>query len=123
MQSKEHRCESCGEVVGSSRRTHPASGRPFSERPKYSASRAAFALALGLLPALVFALGAIGSGHGVGRLTLLSCASVGLVVGAGVWLARLMGEVRRSRKRVADPMYRARLMEFEMRVREPSELS
>ncbi len=133
----EHRCQACGTLVAESRRTRPAIGPPFKScpgcggivpRPPYQewvflgaverltcvGLPAGIAIALGLLPALVY--GAVGLALPRGRdpVWLLLVAVAGLVVALAIWSTRLTRDVRRSRRRMADPMYRAKLVEFEI---------
>jgi hypothetical protein len=88
---------------------------PHAERLRHvgRAARVALLSGLGLgLAQLVFVLGQ-GRGWRLGE-AAIACA-VGTLV-AGAWLGvRLAGAIRRSRRRLGDPMYRARLVEFELR--------
>jgi len=127
-------CSGCSEVAARFRRVRLAIGRPFEECPKcrtlvgrpatnewdllrpvekasWLASRVVPFLLAGFLPGAAYWAFAFRSGGG-DRLTLLVllCAVPTLLV-----LFSLTGGVRairRSRTRMADPMYRARLIQF-----------
>ena len=86
-------------------------------RLSYVGTKATFALALGLLPALLFGLYSIATGADAGRGALLGLALGGTLLSLGLRLALLAGDIRRSRIRMSDPMYRAKLVRFEMRAR------
>jgi hypothetical protein len=128
--TSELRCPECGVVLGRLPR-RPAIGRVFEECPRcrtlvrrptvqewdllqsreklwWMIDRVVPPLVLGLVPA-----GACWATkrEGDGR-ALLLLAVAGLVVGSVAALARVRGAVRRSRRRMADPMYRARLIEL-----------
>ena len=134
----EHRCQRCDLVVGTARRDRPAIGRPFAECPRCGAyvSRAPFeewalmgpgtrlglvasqgtlAFAVGLIPAVALGLAGLVRQGGTGdRLTLVAVAGLGIAAAVAVWLALLSRHVRRSQRRMGDPMYRAKLAEFGM---------
>lgn len=130
----EHRCLACGHLAARSR-ARLAIGAPFERcsacggfvvrplhdewglmspraRLAFLAPGAARALALGLAPALVWGLFVLARGGERDPLALLLLAALGAGVALGVWLGRVASAVRRSRRRLADPMLRARLVEF-----------
>ncbi len=133
----EHRCRGCGTLVASSRRTRPAIGPPFAPCPRCGGFvarppfqewvllgalgrmrclglPAGIALVTGLIPALGYAGVGLALPHGRDPVWLLIVAGVGLCVSVAIWLASLSRDVRRSQRRMADPMYRAKLVEFEL---------
>ena len=68
-------------------------------------------LVVGLVPALAYWVLVFRDGRGdLGVLVTLLCA--GLTILALLPLSRALRAIRRSRARMADPMYRARLLEF-----------
>lgn len=133
----EHRCASCGTLAGTARRRRPGVGAPFCVCPQCGAyvqrrpydewalmgARARLELlaggigsagALGLLPALGYALLCIARGRPAPPEELAIGAAAGFLVAVSVWGARFAAALRRSRRRMADPMYQARLVEFGM---------
>jgi hypothetical protein len=130
----ELRCPHCAEVLGLCRRLRVTVGRPFEECPKcrafvgrpstnewdllgpggkilWFAELLAPFLALGLVPALAYWALAFRDGSGDQRiLVALLCASPAVIL--MLPLAHALRAIRRSRARMADPMYRARLIEF-----------
>ena len=119
------------------RRVRPAVGRPFEECPRcrtfvqrpatdewdllglggkcsWILAELAPFLGLGLVPAFAYWALAFRGGRGNPDLLLaLACASPLLVTALPLALA--LRAIRRSRARMTDPMYRARLMEFRRR--------
>lgn len=89
-----------------------------SDRARLVGSGAAYALALGLLPALLYALVGILRGAAAPPLHLVLAATIGVALVAGIWAARLSEAIRRSRRRMSDPMYLAKLAEFGMQAGE-----
>jgi hypothetical protein len=81
------------------------------EKAYWLADRFAKYLALGLLPALAYWAFAVRAGKGQPRILLVLLAG-GPIFGLGFGLSSALHDIRRSRARMADPMYRARLMEF-----------
>ena len=71
-------------------------------------------LLLGIAPAALYSVNAVVRGAGTDLQTLLALLIGGLLLSCGWWVSRFSKEVRRSRRRMGDPMYRARLMKFEM---------
>lgn len=69
-------------------------------------------VALGLVPAVAYGLLVIASGGSSDLLALLVVAGAGLALSLGGWALRTSAVVRSSNRRMADPMYRARLIEF-----------
>ncbi len=127
-------CPRCSQVLGRSRRARIDVGRPFEECPRcrvfverprctewdllgagekaaFLADRLAPFLVLGLVPALAgYALG-LRSGAPDLRL-VLGLFLGGLFVLGFFPVANVLHTVRRSRSRMSDPMYRARLVEY-----------
>ena len=66
----------------------------------------------GMIPGLLYALVAVLLGRSYLMLGFLVAVSAGGVVAGGLWLTLASGDIRRSRRRMGDPMYRAKLMEF-----------
>jgi len=106
-------CPSCGARV--------ATG-PFSEWDTMPASLKfnnivnglRWALLIGLLSGSVYTLWAMIIGDGASRLSVAIAFSLGFVVSGswrGVWLVEA---IQRSRRRMSDPMYTARLVKFEL---------
>ena len=91
------------------------------DRLRLVGSGAAYAIALGLLPALLYALVGIVRGSAAPPLHLVLAAALGVALATGIWAARLADVVRRSRRRMTDPMYLAKLAEFGMQAQEPEE--
>ncbi len=132
----ELRCASCGALVGHVPDVRVAIGSPFQDCPgcgalvsrapmnewdflavgaraRYGFERAAWSLALALLPALLYLVGARLLGRATDPWILGAALALGLF-GLGIHPAlQGMRSVRRSRRRLADPMYRAKLMQFE----------
>jgi hypothetical protein len=139
----EHRCSSCGAVVGGTTRVRPTIGSPFTEctscggfapRPPYDewagmspSVKLGFigraltrSLVVGLAPALLYGLFAIVTARGSDRLWLLALAAGGVLIAATVWASLLAQEIRRSSKRLADPMYSAKLVEYGIQTHVPN---
>ncbi len=82
------------------------------------------ALSIGLLPALAYGLSLfVGSTAPNATRTVLVLGGVGSALACGVVIARLAKDVGRSRRRMSDPMYLARLAEYGMADREPQSVS
>lgn len=137
MHWTEQRCLACGRAAPAAARARPAIGVPFEACPACAgfvprpslhewelmgpatrlaclAPQLALVLALGLLPALAVAGATLASGGARDPLALLWAAGLGLAFVLGLWLARVASDVRRSRRRLNDPMYRAKLAKFEL---------
>ena len=72
------------------------------------------ALTMGLVPPLVYFAAGLGSGRGWQLRYVLLLLAAGWVL-AGAWQgSRLAAMIRRSRRRMGDPMYLAKLVEYEM---------
>lgn len=131
-------CPSCSQVLGRFR-ARLAVGRPFEECPKcrtlvgrpsskewdllgpgeklyWLVDRSMPFLVFGLVPGLVYWALAFREGQGDLRV-LVALLSAGPLLVALFPLPGATSEIRRSRRRMADPMYRARLVEFERRSR------
>lgn len=131
-------CPSCEQVLG---RVRPrlAVGRPFEECPKcrtlverpaskewdllgpgeklyWLVDRSLPFLAIGLVPGLAYWALAFREGSGDLRV-LVALLAAGPLLVALFPLPSATSAIRRSRRRMADPMYRARLVEFERRSR------
>jgi hypothetical protein len=135
--SVELRCPTCVAVLARIRRARLSVGRPFEECPKcrsyvsrpstkewdllgplekayWLADRVAPYLLVGLVPALAYWALAFRSGDGELRV-LLGLLALGPILVAFFPLPGALQAIRRSRARMADPMYRARLVDFERR--------
>lgn len=134
MAPVELRCPDCAQVLARVRRARLTVGRPFEECAKcrtlvsrpatnewdllgaagktaWIVDRMAPLFVLGLVPAGAYwALGPRDGAEGTRTLLVLLCAGPALMGGLALSLARRA--IRRSRARMADPMYRARLVEF-----------
>jgi hypothetical protein len=133
---EELRCPACHALVGHVPRVRVAVGCPFQECPgcgalvpratvnewdflgvgaraRFGLERLAWAVSLALLPLLLYLVAArlLGWPSGPWTLGLLLLTGI-LVLGAPPALHGLRS-VRRSRRRLGDPMYRAKLVEFE----------
>lgn len=132
----ERACSLCGDARagGAGRRSAPAIGRPFEPcwrcgglieragttewdlhdrgaRWSIAARRARFALAAGLVPCLVYTALALTSDRPWRRDHALLFLGAGWLL-LGIWeAARLFSEINASRRRMGDPMYRARLVQ------------
>lgn len=72
------------------------------------------AVCLGLLPALLLGLLGLFGGPAPSRARLLLAAGAGALFAIVIWLRHLAARIRASRRRMGDPMYRAKLVEFEL---------
>ena len=131
----EHVCPGCEQVLGRTRHTRATVGRPFDECPRChvfvsrapynewalmsSADKAGIlglqgcvALSLGLAPAAIAGVVGLLARRELDTLTLLIVAGIGLLVALTSWMARLTSTLRRSRRRMTDPMFQARLVQF-----------
>ena len=134
VSSIERSCIGCGRVLEVFKRRPIVVGRPFVEcsdcgalttrdgydewltmsfqrKAQLVGTGLAFALALGVLPALVYGFTTMGESE---DLVLLVLGGVGILAAVGAWGARLVGTVRRSQRRMTDPMYLAKLARFGM---------
>lgn len=132
--ARELRCPGCGEVLPQSRRVRATVGPPFEECSKCHAlvsrpftnewdllgpgrkalcivDRVAPFVVLGLVPGLAYWAFAFREGRDDPNL-LLALLCAGPVLVALLPLSAALRAIRRSRARMADPMYRARLIEF-----------
>jgi len=131
----EHRCPECHAVVGRSRRTRTPIGKPFvvcstcdtfvpcapfnewdfldgNTKARLLMTVGLQVLVFGVIPGLVYGVGEVLLRGDYDLRILLVVLAVGLL---GVGLVRgaaFSAQVGRSRRRVADPMYRAKLVEF-----------
>lgn len=133
----ELRCPTCVEVFARIRTVRLAVGRPFEECPKcrtpvgrpstnewdllgpgeklfWLAARSALSIVIGLVPALAYGTLAYEGGAGDLRI-LLALALAGPALVLFFPLSGALHAIRRSRARMADPMYRARMVEFARR--------
>lgn len=79
--------------------------------------RATWALAAGLVPLTVYSIATPLGGRRLESQTALLFLAGGWLL-AGLWqAARLSSAIASSRRRMSDPMYRARLVEFELEAR------
>jgi hypothetical protein len=131
----EHRCSNCGWVAGRTTRKRAAIGRSFEEcsscgtfvprtpfdewalmgtrtRLGVLCADGAIVLALGLTPAALAGVGALLSERAAQPRTLLILAGAGLVLSLGAWMGRMSHTLNRSRRRMSDPWYRAKLAQF-----------
>jgi len=131
----ERACTLCGDGhAGARRRSEPSIGRPFEPcwrcggqieraganewdlhgrgaRWAIVARRARFALTAGLVPFAVYAALTLTSARPWRERHALLFLAAGWLV-AGAWeAARLLAEIGASRRRMSDPMYRARLVQ------------
>jgi hypothetical protein len=137
LRAREFQCPSCETVLGRTARVHVSVGRPFEECPRcralaarpatnewdllgpgekayWLADRVAPFFVLGLVPALGYWMFAFREGSGeLPMLVALLCA--GPILAGMLPLSTALQSIRRSRGRMADPMYRARLIEFSRR--------
>lgn len=77
-------------------------------------SELVLAVCAGLLPALLLGLYGLVEGTEPSRERFVAVAATGLVVATSAWLVHLTRRIRGSRRRMGDPMYRAKLIEFVM---------
>ena len=84
------------------------------ERAWMILNQVVFALCLGFVPAVL--LGAYGffADPVADRSRLVLLAAIGAGLAVWIQLARLAQRIRESKRRMADPMYRAKLVEFEI---------
>lgn len=73
-----------------------------------------FAACAGLLPAVLLGAWGLVADPAPSRSRFLVAAGAGSVAALWIWLHHLARRIRASRRRMADPMYRAKLVEFEM---------
>ncbi len=74
----------------------------------------AVAVSLGILPLLACGLADIISRERTSPRTLLFIGGTGLFVALAITYANLHQRIRRSRRRMSDPMYRAKLVKYQM---------
>lgn len=133
----EHRCPACGALAATTGRILVPVGRPFVECPQCQAhvprppfdewsglpaesklklvlSGGVVATALGIVPGLLYALVALATDASAPRETLVAWVVVGVVLALAIWSQLLLAAVRGSQRRMRDPMYRARLAEYQM---------
>ncbi len=133
----EHRCAGCGTLAGTARHRRASVGIPFcvcgscgayiarepydewalmgvGKRLELLGSGIGFSGALGLVPALGYACVRMLGREPVELEVLAVVAGSGFVLAVGAWCTRFAGLVRRSRRRMSDPMYQAKLVEFGM---------
>jgi len=137
---REYRCPACHALLGSTTRRAVTIGAPFVEcgcgtyapRPPFSEwdmldsrakvnvlGRGAVWLLSGMIPGLLYALGSILLDRSYSILGFLGAVGAGALLATAAWSTRLLGEIRRSRRRMGDPMYRAKLVEFGTQSRRP----
>jgi len=79
---------------------------------QYVSTAVVRSLVFGVVPSVVYTGLDLALGRGLNWKVVALVAVLG-VAGTGAWLfARSAEEIRRSRRRMTDPMYRARLIEF-----------
>ena len=106
-------CAKCGGVV-MRRRANEWELLSNSQKLGRIARHAFLALAMGLAPPLGYLAAGLGSGRGWQVRYALLLLAAGCVL-AGAWQgSRLAAMIRRSRRRMEDPMYLAKLVEYEM---------
>lgn len=66
----------------------------------------------GMIPGLLYALGSILLDRPFAKLWFLVAVGAGALLAAGTFGSSLSKEIRRSRRRMGDPMYRAKLVEY-----------
>lgn len=133
----EHRCATCGNLAGTAPRRRASVGIPFcvcarcgayvtrepydewalmrpGKKLELLGGGLAFSGALGLLPALGYACYSMLRGASFRADVLALLAGSGFALAVAVWGVRLARLVRRSRRRMSDPMYQAQLVEFSM---------
>ncbi len=131
----ELRCPACAAPAGRMRRVRAAIGAPFERcaacgtfvsrapfqewdlwragaRAAYLFEKGAFALALGSLPGLAYLLTATVRRQALDLGVALALFGGGALLAAFISGSALASAVRRSRARMSDPMYRARMVEF-----------
>ena len=130
---REYRCPGCHALLGSTTHRKLTLGAPFLEctcgtfaaRPPFCEwdmleppgkanflGRGVVWLLSGMIPGLLYALGSILLERPYSMLVFLIGVGVGALVAGGVWLASASQEIRRSRRRMRDLMYRAKLVEY-----------
>jgi hypothetical protein len=87
---------------------------PRGERARHVTRATAIALATGVAFGLAYVAFALGQGRGWQPAEALVFVGAGVAVGGFAVGSRLVAAIQRSRRRLGDPMYRARLIEFEM---------
>ncbi len=131
----ELRCTSCDGVLSRVRQARVVIGSPFQECPRcgafvpresfsewdvlgtsakarYLAEGLALFLALGALPGLIYLLAALVQGKEYDWRVLVGLLVAGSLLVGALPVIGLVRTVKRSRQRLADPMYRAKLVEF-----------
>ncbi len=131
----EHRCPQCQTVVGRSRVTRTPIGKPFvvcwtceafvpcgpfnewgfldpPTKLRYLATVGLQAFVFGVIPGLLYGVGDVVLRGDYDMRIFLIVLGAGLLVIAGLRFLEFSWHVRRSQRRVADPMYRAKLVEF-----------
>lgn len=130
---REYRCPECHALLGSTTRRKLSIGTPFIEcacgayaaRPPFSEwdmlqppmklnflGRGLVWFLSGMIPGLLYALGSVFLGKSYLMLAFLIAVGVGALLASGTWFALASLDIRRSRRRMGDPMYRAKLVEF-----------
>jgi len=130
---REYRCPSCHALLGSSSKKKLSIGTPFLEcacgtfaaRPPFSEwdmldpptklsflGRGLVWFLSGMIPGLLYALTAVVRGRGYSVSAFLIAVAAGALLAGGGWAVRAALHIRRSRRRMGDPMYRAKLVEY-----------
>ena len=131
----EHRCPGCQALLGSSKRRPVHIGVPFLEctrcgsfvqrqahhewdmlppatKLRYVGKTGFVWFLAGAIPGLLYGITAMVFFGGFHPLALLISVTVGAVLALALWLGLVSKEVHRSRRRMGDPMYQAKLVEF-----------
>ena len=131
----ELRCPSCGAPAGRVRRARVAIGSPVERcagcggfvsrspcqewdllgpaaRASFLGEKAARTLAFGALPGIAYLLVATVRNQPLDHWKLLAFFAGGILVAGFVTVSGISQAVRRSKRRMNDPMYRARLVEY-----------
>lgn len=87
---------------------------PRAERLRHVTRATGLALATGVVFGCAYLAFALGQGRGWQLAEAVVFVAAGAAVGGFAAGSRLLTAIQRSRRRLGDPMYRARLIEFEM---------
>jgi endogenous inhibitor of DNA gyrase (YacG/DUF329 family) len=131
----EHRCPSCDRTVGRTRRTKATVGRPYEECPDCGTyvprrpydewalmssrtrarvlfGNAALCLAAGLVPVLVAGVVVTVTPEYDPLRTIALVAGCALLLALAFWAIGMGRVLARSQRRMSDPWYRAKLVQF-----------
>lgn len=106
-------CMTCGRLVSRSRFTEWGLMKSSTKLRCLGAAAIGW-LGMGVLATLVLALGVVIFGRPLDVKNVLTVAVVVLVLAGALQGSRFSKELNRSRARMSDPMYRAKLIEFEL---------